>query len=124
MMIDGNGNPCCGQSFMGGTICTMMPGHEGGHSAQCQGCDGDWINQTCVCFEYCKECGTMFNDTKKTRYCQDCRCGQSNEQCELHWQHVDDGVPCRPGHESVEPVTDEEIAEVFGLSLPLPEADL
>ena len=124
---DSKGRPVCGQDFMAGTICSDAPGHDGGCSATCQTCGGDWINQTCTCYHYCPECGAMFDDTKLTAYCVDCRCHQGETiQCLLFWDHREVNPPtyptaCRgfPKSEPVKPVTDEEIAEVFGLSLPL-----
>lgn len=43
------GNPVCGTSFMGGTVCTLAPEHVGGCAAGCQRCGGGWYAGTCSC---------------------------------------------------------------------------
>ena len=77
--LDAFGNPCCGQSFMGGTICSDAPGHGGGCSAMCQNCHGDHVNGTCTCYDECVRCDDWFvperdnqNGTSGTRHCEHC----------------------------------------------------
>lgn len=43
------GELVCGRDFMAGTICSDRAGHEGGCSAVCLTCGGDWMNGTCTC---------------------------------------------------------------------------
>lgn len=46
---DHNGNLCCGEDFMAGTICSDVPDHDGPHNTNCQTCGGDWYMETCTC---------------------------------------------------------------------------
>lgn len=63
MDFDRHNNPMCGQSFMAGTICSDRPGHAGAHSAKCQQCGGDWMNETCICIEHEGWCDFCAKDT-------------------------------------------------------------
>lgn len=121
--IDHAGNPCCGQDFMAGTICSLPPGHPGPHGADCQTCGGDWINETCTCLTKCIECGTYFDPTDDEAgwgdHCWGCTCdhigeydfgpprGVGEAQCYLAIGHEG---PHRYTREEPMPVSDEEIA--------------
>lgn len=52
---DHAGNPCCGEDFMGGTICSLPPNHGGAHGTICQECGQDWFSGACAC-PYCECC--------------------------------------------------------------------
>lgn len=76
MEIDHAGNPCCGEDFMAGTICSLPPGHPGPHGTDCQTCGGDWMNETCTCGKsICIECGDLYlDDDGWGNHCWACTC--------------------------------------------------
>lgn len=105
--VSRSGDQLCGESFMAGTICSDFEGHDGSHSTVCTDCGNDWYDQSCTCVTYCDDCGTGFDDTDKTAFCQDCRC--QTVGCGLYWEHDE---PCPELN-----VTDEEVAEVFSIPI-------
>lgn len=71
--LDAFGNPCCGQSFMAGTICTDAPGHSGSCSTLCQGCGYDGAGEACSCYEECSRCEDWFApDHENQGHCSPC----------------------------------------------------
>ena len=116
---DHAGNPICGMSFMGGTICTMPPNHSGGCGALCQTCGGDWVNETCTCLTKCPDCGVA-HEGIESNYCADCRCHGERarpasgkwewDRCVLELGHEHEGV----SHAFFDPgPTEEELAETY-----------
>ena len=135
------GVPLCGETFMAGTICSLEDGHPGAHGTDCVDCGGDWLISTCVCVKYCEDCGTSMELSEKGDLCEDCvynreRCqaiepkhgwgrvrGDEMIQCDLKHDHEGEHEFYFPPFcycqlckgSSSRPVSDEEVAEAFGL---------
>jgi hypothetical protein len=122
--LDRFGNPTCGQSFMGGTLCSLPPNHEGFCGSDCQNCGGDWLNDTCDCYvddeeeitATCANCRSAFTEDEgagEFAYGPCCGCNENRlghgKACHLLANH--DG-PCS-NEPPEEGPSDEELAEAY-----------
>lgn len=117
--LDHAGNPCCGQSFMGGTICSLPVGHDGWCGTVCQVCDENWYDDGCACTVRCtaEDCREAVQDDEDP-YCDEHGCWEAGVMdgdvvthlCNLRRDHVGEHAYI---HRATTAPSDEELAETY-----------
>ena len=112
--LDHAGRPVCGESFMGGTICTLPPNHSGACDAICQTCGGNWFMDKCICHPRClwEGCENRLEDDLLDQWCDQHMCCETADTDYFCNDKIDHSGPHAHRQRAGE-VTPEELAEVY-----------